>query len=65
MRNTHIDLALDAVGRVPEHDLRRLAQRIAVTDPATILRGIDAMARFDQVVRLQILERFHPEEGKS
>jgi hypothetical protein len=42
-----VQLALEAVERTPEHDLRRLLQRLAVTDPFTIRNGVDGMDALD------------------
>jgi hypothetical protein len=39
--------ALNAIERVPEHELRRLLKRMAVTDPLAVLHGIDMMNAFD------------------
>jgi hypothetical protein len=44
-----IDLALQAVERTPEHELRRLLQRLAVTDPFAIRNGVDHMNAVDHI----------------
>ena len=46
-----VDLALDAVERTPEHELRRLLQRLAVSDPFVIKHGVEKMNTFDQLRR--------------
>jgi hypothetical protein len=46
-----IDLALAAVERTPEHELRRLLKRLAVTDPYVIRNGVDGMNAVDHIKR--------------
>jgi hypothetical protein len=46
-----VQLALEAVERTPEHELRRLLQRLAVTDPFTIRNGVDRMDALDHQKR--------------
>jgi hypothetical protein len=41
-------LALEAIERVPEHELRRLLKRMAVTDPLAVRYGIARMNDFDR-----------------
>lgn len=45
------ELAVTAVDRVPEHELRRLLTRIAVTHPRAVREGIDRMYQFDRIRR--------------
>ena len=46
-----IRLALDAVERVPEHDLRRLLERMAVTNPTLVRIAVDRLFAFDAITR--------------
>lgn len=39
--------ALGAVDKMPEHELRRLLERMAVTDPIVVWNAIERMDTFD------------------
>lgn len=46
-----VQQALDAVERTPEHELRRLLQRMAVTDPFTTRNAVERMDAMDMARR--------------
>jgi len=42
-------IAQEHIEKVPEHELRRLVQRIGATDPRVVIRAIEGMVHFDHV----------------
>jgi hypothetical protein len=48
---TAIERALDAVERTPEHELRRLLERMSVTDPFIVIAAVGRMNDMDRMRR--------------